>query len=52
MARVLSGVIQFFITHFLSYGLRSPQSCLAVWTGVPGTYDAGDSDGGRRPSGR
>src|ERR1044071_10045609 len=37
-ASVMSGVIKFFITHFLSYGLRSPQSSLAVWTGLPGTY--------------
>ena len=35
MASVIFGVITFFITHFLSYGLRSPQSCLAVWTGLP-----------------
>ena len=40
MASVMFGVIKFFITHFLSYGLRSPQSCLAVWTGLPGTYGA------------
>src|SRR5580693_6991682 len=48
MASVVFGVIKFFITHFLNYGLRSPQSCLVVWTGPPGTYDALDSDGGRR----
>ena len=52
MASVVFGVIKFFITHFLSHGLRSPQSCLAVWTGLPGTYDAMDSDGGRRPPDR
>jgi hypothetical protein len=48
MASVMSGVVTFFITHFLSYGLRSPQSCLAAWTGLAGTYGAMDSDGGRR----
>jgi hypothetical protein len=52
MASVMFGVIKFFIMHFLSHGLRSPQSCLAVWTGLPGTYGAMDSDGGRRPPGR
>jgi hypothetical protein len=46
------GVIKVFIEHFLSHGLRSPQSGLAVWTGLPGTYGAMDSDGGRRPPGR
>jgi hypothetical protein len=52
MASVIFGIITFFITHFLSHGLRSPQSCLAVWTGLPGTYGAMDSDGGRRPPDR
>jgi hypothetical protein len=52
MASVMFGVIKFFITHFLSYGLRSPQSCLVAGTGLPGTYDAMDSDGGRRPRDR
>ena len=52
MASVMFGVITFFITHFLSIGLRSPQSCLAVWTGLRGAYGAMDSDGGRRPPGR
>ena len=52
MASVIFGVITFFITHFLSYGLRSPQSCLAVWTALPGTYGATGSEGGRRPPGR
>ena len=52
MVSVLFGVITFFITHFLSFGLRSPQSCLAVWTGLPGAYGAIDSGGGRRPPGR
>ena len=52
MASVMFGVIKFFMMHFLSHGLRSPQSCLAVWTGLPGTYGAMDSDGGRRPPGR
>src|SRR6185312_14068704 len=51
-ASVMFGVITFFIPHFLSHGLRSPQSGLAVWTGLPGTYGAMDSDGGRRPPGR
>ena len=46
MASAMFGVIKFFITCFLRYGLRSPQSCLVVWTGLPGTYDAMDSDGG------
>jgi hypothetical protein len=47
MASVMFGVIKFFITHFLKYGLRSPQSYLAVGTGRarPTTLD---SDGGRR----
>src|SRR5258708_27293626 len=49
MASVVFGVIKFFITHFLNCGLRSPQTCLVVWTGLPGTYDAVDSDGGGRP---
>src|SRR5690349_6476286 len=35
MASVMFGVIKFFITHFLNYGLRSPQACLVVWTGRP-----------------
>ena len=48
MASVMFGVIKFFIMHFLSHGLRSPQSCLAVWTGPPGTYDAMDSNDRRR----
>ena len=48
MASVMFGVIKFFITHFLSHGLRSPQSCLVVWAGLPGM----DSDGGRRPPDR
>src|ERR1700750_1620080 len=52
MASVMFGVIKFFIMHFLSHALRSPQSCLAVWTSLPGTYGAMDSDGGRRPPGR
>jgi hypothetical protein len=52
MASVMFGVIKFFITQFLSYGLRSPQACLVVWAGLPGTYDAMDSDGGRRPPDR
>ena len=52
MTSVIFGVITFFITHFLSYGLRSPQSCLAVWTGLPGTYGAMDSDSGRHPPDR
>jgi len=52
MASVMFGVITFFITHFLSFGLRTPQSCLVVWTGVRGTFGAMDSDGGRRPPGR
>jgi hypothetical protein len=52
MDSVMFGVIKFFITHFLSHGLRSPQSCLAAWTGLPGTYGAMDSDGGRRLPGR
>jgi hypothetical protein len=52
MASVMFGVIKFFIMHFLSHGLRSPQSCLVVWTGLPGTYGAMDSDGGRRPPGK
>jgi hypothetical protein len=45
------GVITVFITHFLSYGLRSRQSCIVgtVWTGRPGNYGAVDRDGGRRP---
>ena len=49
MASVMFGVIKFFITHFLSYGLRSPQSCLVVVIAhsLPGTYDAMDSEGGR-----
>src|SRR5580693_6657779 len=51
-ASVTFGVTKFFITHFLRYGLRSPQSCLVVWTGLPGVYDAMDSDGGRRPPNR
>jgi len=52
MASVTFGVTTFFVTHLLRYGLRSPQSCLVVWTGLPGFYDAMDSDGGRRtPSG-
>ena len=52
MASVIFGIITFFITHFLSHGLRSPQSCLAVWTGLPGAYGATGSEGGRRPPGR
>ena len=52
MATPMLGVIKFLIAHFLSYGLRSPQSCLAVWTGLPGTYGAMDRDGGRRPPSR
>ena len=36
MASVMFGVIKFFITHFLKYGLRSPQSYLVVGTGRPG----------------
>jgi hypothetical protein len=52
MASVMFRVIKFFITHFLNYGLRSPQSCLVIWTGLPGTYDAMDSDGGQRPPDR
>jgi hypothetical protein len=52
MASVMFGVIKFFITRFLSHGLRSPQSCLVVWTGLPGTYGAMDSHGGQRPPGR
>jgi hypothetical protein len=40
MASVTFGVTKFFITHFLRYGLRSPQSYLVVWTGLPGVYDA------------
>ena len=52
MTSVIFGVITFFITHFLNFGLRSPQSCLAVWTGLRGTFGAMDSDGGRRPPGR
>jgi hypothetical protein len=52
MASVTFGVTKFFITHFLRYGLRSPQSCLVVWTGLPAVYDAMDSDGGRRPPNR
>src|SRR5215475_6388052 len=47
MASVVCGVM-FFIMHFLSYGLRSPQSRLVVWTGPPGTYDAIDSNDRRR----
>jgi hypothetical protein len=35
MASVTSGVIKFFITHFLKFGLRSPQSCLVIQTGRP-----------------
>jgi hypothetical protein len=49
MASVIFGVIKSLITHFLSFGLRSRRSCLAVWTGRPGTYGAMDCDGGRRP---
>jgi hypothetical protein len=48
MASVTFGVTKFFITYFLRYGLRSPQSCLVVWTGLPGVYHAMDSGGGRR----
>src|SRR5580693_7348382 len=51
-ASVTFGVTKFFTTHFLRYGLRSPQSCLVVWTGLPGVHDAMDSDGGRRPPSR
>src|SRR6516225_351260 len=40
MASVMFGVIRFFITRFLNYGLRSPQSCLVVWAALPGTCDA------------
>src|ERR1700747_1254155 len=46
MASVMFGVITFFITHFLNFGLRSSQSCLAVWTGLRGTFGAMDSDAG------
>lgn len=52
MASVTLGVTTFFITHFLRYGLRSPQSCLVVWTALAGVYDAMDSDGGQRPPSR
>jgi hypothetical protein len=52
MASVMFGVITFFITRFLKYGLRSPRSCLVVWAALPGTCDAMDGDGGRRPPGR
>jgi hypothetical protein len=52
IASVTFGVTKFFITYFLRYGLRSPQSYLVVWTGLPGVYDATDSDGGRRPPNR
>jgi hypothetical protein len=39
-ASVMFGVIKFFTAHFLESGLRSPQSCLAVWTGLPGRLRA------------
>src|SRR5579862_4957955 len=52
MASVTFGVTTFFITHLLRYGLRSPQSCLVIWTGLPGVYGAMDSDGVRRPPNR
>jgi hypothetical protein len=47
MAGAMFGVIRFFITHFLKFGLRSPQSCLVARTGRPGDDDAMDSDGVR-----
>jgi hypothetical protein len=52
MASVMFGVITFFITRFLKYGLRPPRSCLVAWAALPGTCDAMDGGGGRRPPGR
>jgi hypothetical protein len=52
MASVIFGVIKFFTTHFLNPGPRSPRASLVVGTGLPGTYDAMDRDGGRRPPDR
>jgi hypothetical protein len=49
MTSVMFGVITVFITHLLSDGLRSRQSCMVVWAALPGNYGAVDRDGGRRP---
>src|SRR6201985_1925366 len=51
MASVMFGVITFFITHFLSTGLRSPQSCLVAGPVRPACTDAMNSDGGVRLAG-
>ena len=52
MASGMFGAIRFFMARLLSYELRSLQSCLACWAGLPGTYDVMNSGCRRRPGGR
>src|SRR5215468_2551231 len=41
------GASRFFMALLLGYRRRLPQSCLGSWAGVPGTYGAVTSGGGR-----
>jgi len=52
MASVMFGVIKFFITHFLVMGCGRRRLALSSGPVCPGTYDAMDSDSGRRPPNR
>jgi hypothetical protein len=52
MASGMFGAVRFFMARLLSYELRSLQSCLACWAGLPGTYDVMNSGCRRRPGGR
>jgi hypothetical protein len=49
LASGMFGAIRFFMAHLLRYELRSLQSCLACWAGLPGTYDVMNSGCRRRP---
>ena len=49
LASGMFGAIRFLMAHLLRYELRSLQSCLACWAGLPGTYDVVNSGCRRRP---